>query len=228
MRQEINGKIVDKIRKLLALGASSNPHEAALAVNHAQRLLAAHNLEMADIQDKPDRADVAKLETVKVRPKWQRIISGCTASAFGCVSINSTGAVSFIGVGADPEIASYTYSYLVGEVKRLSKAFVKGINQDRETHKRSYCMGAADSIAEALQQMAKDTPVTPGALVPVRDALIEATTKEIFPDLRTQLPKTSIVFSRAYTQGLKDGANIQIRKGVTDSGPGAFELALAR
>jgi len=155
-----------------------------------------------------------------------RTISAYTASAFGCQAIGGDCVLTFIGVGSDPVVASYTYSFLIAEVQRLAKTYVKNIVENREMHRRSYANGAANSIAVALLKMAKDTPVTPGALVPVRDALIKATTKQLFPEVRTLKSRRTTVLSSAYVQGQQDGANIQIHKGIADGGE-RFSAALA-
>ena len=42
-------KIIDKIKKCLALAKSDNPHEAATALRQAQKLMEQHNLTEQDI-----------------------------------------------------------------------------------------------------------------------------------------------------------------------------------
>lgn len=70
--------VIDRIRKLIALSGSSNPHEAALAAERMQTLLQDHNLTLADIEgrssDESPLADRERQEQVK-RPAiyaWQR------------------------------------------------------------------------------------------------------------------------------------------------------------
>lgn len=115
--------VIDKIKKLLALANSSNEHEAALAAGHAQRLLSEHNLAMADIDasHKPDKADSVETVVPKVLPKWLRYLCAGVSTAFDCQTVHypSTGKMVFIGVGADVEIASYTFSYLNNVVRKL-------------------------------------------------------------------------------------------------------------
>lgn len=42
-------KILEKLKKLLALSKSDNPHEAALALQRAQKLMLAYNITQADL-----------------------------------------------------------------------------------------------------------------------------------------------------------------------------------
>lgn len=49
--------IIDKVRKLLELSKSSNQHEAELAMQRAQDLLMAHNLDMAEVAASASKAN---------------------------------------------------------------------------------------------------------------------------------------------------------------------------
>ena len=107
-------QIIEKIKKLLALANSCNEHEAALAAGHAQRLLSEHNLAMADIDaaHQPDKADSIETIVSKSLPKWLRHLSSGVGSAFDCQAIHhpATGKMTFIGVGADVQVAVYPLS----------------------------------------------------------------------------------------------------------------------
>lgn len=107
--------IIKKVKKLFALANSSNEHEAALAAAHAQRLLAEHNLAMSDIEARQEATAANKVETssAKALPKWiWRLLNGVNqAFDSDCVHY-SGGKIVFIGVGADPQVAAYTFSYL--------------------------------------------------------------------------------------------------------------------
>lgn len=122
---ENNNPIIEKIRKLLALANSCNEHEAALAASHAQRLLSEHNLAMADIESeqKPQSADKVEATVSKTLPKWVRYLSAGVCTAFDCQAIHhpALGKMTFIGVGADVQIAAYTFAYgkCSGDVSRV-------------------------------------------------------------------------------------------------------------
>ncbi len=145
--------IIEKIKKLLALAASNNEHEAALAASHAQRLLAAHNLAMADIesQHKPELADRVETSTAKNLPKWARHLTGAVSAAFDCQAIHhpATGKLTFIGVGADVQIAAYTFSFLERTIRRLCSQYMKCAviastpSRQRELMRQSYYLVAA-------------------------------------------------------------------------------------
>jgi hypothetical protein len=219
--------IIEKIRKLLALANSTNEHEAALAAAHAQRLLSEHNLAMADIDTKqaPQTADKIETTVARTLPKWVRNLSAGVCSAFDCQAIHhpSQGRMTFIGVGADVQIASYTFAYLDKTVRRLCSGFMKHHVNDnlparnRELMRQSYYLGAVSTINTQLAQQKFQTPITPGALVPIKQGLIKKAMSELGP-IRTVHGRRSYINTHAYSKGQEDGRNITIHKGVTGSG----------
>jgi hypothetical protein len=222
-----NIPIIDKIKKLLALSNSCNEHEAALAAAHVQRLLAAHNLAMADItaSEKPDKVDRVETDVARSLPKWIRHLSAAVSSAFDCQAIHhpATGKMTFIGVGADVQVAAYTFTYLERTVRKLCTGYLKQhvgttiIGQQRELLRQSYYLGAVSTITQQLQNQKKQTPVTPGALVPVKAGLIRKAMEEIGP-IRTMHSRRSYINSTAYNQGQADGQQVSIHKGLETAG----------
>jgi hypothetical protein len=218
-----NTPIIEKIKKLLALANSSNEFEAALAAAHAQRLLSKHNLGMADIETshKPDNADKIEMGAAKTLPKWVRHLSSGVCNAFDCQAIHNAtkGMLSFIGVGADAQVAAYTFTYLDRTVRNLCSTYMKRhvsdtiTGRNRERRRQSYYLGAVSTITARLQEQKVCTPVTPGALVPLKEALIKQTIDEI-GKVRTMHSRRSYIHSDAYSKGQNDGRQVGIRQGV--------------
>ncbi len=208
---------------MLALANSSNEFEAALAASHAQRLLSAHNLGMADIEasHKPDRADKIEMGAAKTLPKWLRHLSAGVCNAFDCQAIHNAtkGVLTFIGVGADAQIAAYTFAYLDRTVRKLCSAYMKHHVSDtitgrkRELRRQSYYLGAVSMITTRLREQKVCTPITPGALVPLKEALIKQTIEEI-GKTRTMHSRRSYIHSDAYSKGQNDGRQVGIHQGV--------------
>ena len=221
--------IIEKIRKLLALSNSCNEHEAALAASHVQRLLSEHNLAMADIEttQKPDKADRVQTTVARTMPKWVRHLSAGVSSAFDCQAIHhpATGTMTFIGVGADVQIAVYTFTYLDKTIRRLCVAYMKQqtavatAGRHRELVRHSYYLGAVSTINQRLTMQKKETPVTPGALVPIKEGLIKQAMNEI-GNLRTVHSRKSYINSGAYLQGQADGRRVGIHHGIESGGKG--------
>ena len=219
--------IIDKIKKLLALADSCNEHEAALAAAHVQRLLAAHNLAMADITsvEKPDKADLIETDVARSLPKWVRHLSAAVSGAFDCQAIHhpATGKMTFIGVGADVQVAAYTFTYLDRTVRKLCSGYLKqyagaaSAGRQRELMRHSYYLGAVSTITRQLHDQKKQTPVTPGALVPVKEGLIRTALDEMGA-IRTIHSRRSYINASAYSQGQADGQQVSIHKGVGQTG----------
>lgn len=219
-----NAPLIEKIKKLLALANSSNEHEAALAAGHAQRLLAEHNLAMADIEasHQPDKADSVETAVAKCLPKWMRHLSAGVSSAFDCQAIHhpATGKMTFIGVGADVQIAAYTFTYLERTIRKLCATYMKQnaastlANRHRELMRQSYYLGAVSTINARLQEQKVRTPVTTGALVLVKDGLIKQAMHEI-GNVRTMHSRRSYVNGDAYNRGQMDGGQVGISHGIS-------------
>lgn len=218
-----NLPIIEKIKKLLALANSSNEHEAALAAGHAQRLLSEHNLAMTDIDasHRPDKADKVETAVSKTLPKWLRHLSAGVSSAFDCQAVHhpATGMLTFIGVGADVQIATYTFTCLDRTVRKLCSAYMKQhvagttANRHRELMRHSYYLGAVSTITSRLKEQKVRTPVTTGALVPVKEGLIRQAMSEI-GNLRTMHSRRSYINGDAYSRGETDGGQVGIYRGI--------------
>ena len=218
-----NSPVIEKIKKLLALANSANEHEAALAAGHAQRLLSEHNLAMADIEaaHKPDKADKVETAVSKTLPKWLRHLSAGVSTAFDCQAIHhpATGKMTFIGVGADVQIAAYTFTYLDRTVRKLCSNYMKHnvssmtANRHRELMRQSYYLGAVSTINIRLKEQKTRTPITTFALVPVKEGLIRQAMSEI-GNLRTMHSRRSYINKDAYDMGQMDGRQVGIHHGI--------------
>lgn len=80
-----NQNIVERIRKLLRLSKSPNENEALAAAAKAQELLAAYNLDMADIGD-TSHQDMFEIDDgyVTASQPWRRVIAANVAVLYFC------------------------------------------------------------------------------------------------------------------------------------------------
>jgi hypothetical protein len=181
---------------------------------------------MADIEpdNKPDSAEKVEATVSKTLPKWVRHLSAGICTAFDCQAIHNpaVGKLTFIGVGADVQIAVYTFAFLDRTVRRLCSNYVKHhvpdkiASRHRELMRQSYYLGAVSTINEKLRSQKQQTPITPGALVPVKQALIKKTMSELGPT-RTVRSRRSYINANAYNQGQQDGKQVGIHHGIGSS-----------
>lgn len=121
-------KVIDKIRKLLALATSSNENEAALAAAKAQDLLLKHNLDMARIeraaQAKPDpymRVD----EDEYNRANWEIDLAVAVAHANLCKIVVThpeyrKDVLAWMGKESNLEVAQFIFATLVQDLTRIA------------------------------------------------------------------------------------------------------------
>jgi hypothetical protein len=127
--------------------------------------------------------------------------------------------MTFIGVGADARIAAYTFSYLYSTVRKLCSSYMKNhvndttINRHRELMRQSYYLGVVSTITSRLREQKIQTPITPGALVTIKEGLIKKAMFEMGPT-RTVRSRKSYVNSHAYSKGRQDGQQVGIHKGI--------------
>lgn len=219
-------RIIERVRKLLALSNSSNEHEAALAAAHAQRLLAEHNLAMSELEMQEEGAGEVELKVAKTVPKWLSSLFATVANAFDCFPIVTTNQehsrLRFIGVGEDPGVAACTLQYLIKELRRLASGYLSSLElrdaglsaTDRQRIRTSYLLGGVHGVRQAMAAQKAQTPTTSKALVPVKDALIRQYREEHVGELRTRRSRSSTVVSEAFHQGRQDGASLQLNPGL--------------
>lgn len=222
-------RIIERVRKLLALSNSSNEHEAALAAAHAQRLLAEHNLAMSELEVQDEGAGEVELEVAKTVPKWLSSLFATVANTFDCFPVVTTthfcSRLRFIGVGEDPGVAACTLQYLMKELRRLASAYLHNLptcgrklpSGERERVRTSYLLGGVHGVRQAMNAQKAQTPTTSRALVPVKDALIRQYKEEHLGQLRNRRSRSSTVVSAAFHQGRQDGASLQIKPALENN-----------
>ena len=122
-------KILDKIKKCLALARSANEHEAAAALRQAQKLMEAHGISDQDVLASQASETGAKAGAVTKPAEWEAALAGRIASAFGCELVFSrrtwtTAEWRFIGAGASPEVASYAFQVLLRQARTARSAYI--------------------------------------------------------------------------------------------------------
>ena len=130
-------KHIHKIKKLLALSKSSNFHEATLAMEHAQRIMAEHNLTMSDVAASDVQTFSTRMARAKTPPTYLQSLSRMVGDAFGCVVILSTKgtwdgwetSACFVGIESSAELAGYAFSVLLRQITRDRKEFMAGIKR---------------------------------------------------------------------------------------------------
>lgn len=123
--------IIAKIKKCLALSASSNEHEAEAAMRQARKLMEAHNIDGLDIQASEAEERRAKSGAKSSPANWETMLAMKIGDAFGCKVIFYGGSWSrpgewcFIGCGANPEVSHYAFAVLHRQSRRAREEYIK-------------------------------------------------------------------------------------------------------
>lgn len=121
--------ILDKIRKCMALAASSNEHEAAAALRQAQKLMEQYGVSDDEMLAAEAGEQAARAGAMRSPAAWESMLAGTVADAFGCnVFFNEHlrhGEWVFVGTGAAFEVAKYCFEVLFRQVKRARAEHIK-------------------------------------------------------------------------------------------------------
>lgn len=152
-------KLIDKIRKLLALAGSANVHEAALAAEKAQRLMDAHALSAEDLADSEiDPVAEGKIDFA-VGP-WKRLLIDGISRLNGCTCFRRRrGQFFLIGRQSDREIVVYLATYLIRQIQAAAtSAYRQQYGGRRRSDARarrwahSFSMSAAVEILRRMEE----------------------------------------------------------------------------
>jgi len=121
-------KVIERIRKLLALSTSSNKNEASTASSHARRLMERHGLTEADVTDASQDGMMFELSmgAVGFGARWKFVLVAAVAQAFHCDVVGLRSAkrrkVRMVGLKKDTEVAARIFKYLLVEIEKLVRS----------------------------------------------------------------------------------------------------------
>ena len=146
-------KILKKIKKLLALAKSSNPFEAAKALEMAQKLMAEHRVSQATVEFSQHHG---KQKTALKSARYVHMLVDVISKAFGVEAYSANYYpgedfgekkmhMVFYGAEERPEIASYCFDVLYRKLQAARKEFLTKQNKNL---KRRTLIARGDSFCE--------------------------------------------------------------------------------
>lgn len=221
----IDPKIVDKIRKLLSLGAN-NPegNEAAAALRKAAELAELYGLALSDVDRETGETVVEETELNCLHDRysvWMRPLSTFMANIFNCRVIIQTRRFSdpgkffiFIGTPTDIKLAVWYFKLIRLKIIRQSKAKFHLV-----ADQKTYGYGAICTLQERLETMfvKKQEEIRTSdvrALVVVKNAEVDKAVDIRFPNLKKTKNKANLSGSSdAFAEGQKDGRTMGLHSG---------------
>jgi hypothetical protein len=161
-------KVLDRVKKMLALGNNEGATEAEreTALRMAYNLLAKHNLSLADMPAEESIEAREKQEVILSADKWARSLAHAVAKLFFCKYFygrtNTSGKDIhyFVGRQSNAMTARYMAEYLIKAVKREAS---KRYSSATSPQGRSFCVGTTDSVRRRVDVMVTEqTESAPG------------------------------------------------------------------
>ncbi|MDP8224357.1 MAG: DUF2786 domain-containing protein [Candidatus Lernaella stagnicola] len=213
-------QVMDRVKKLLALGKSCEPYEAALAMEKARALMRRHEIEDGDLNDDGVvREDMT--DSFGRLPQWLMILSSAIAQHYDCRAIHYRQQASgkttvwIVGAAGDVEFAKYALGVVARQLKSSLAEFKK---QSRRKLKRwqanDYRLGYAYGVAATLGEL-KSGAVTDqeAGLVLSKQAAAQQYIDENM-DCTKHKVSTVAATSEAGSAGFADGRDVTIQEAM--------------
>jgi hypothetical protein len=216
-------KIMDKIRKVLALTNSPNEHEAALAAQMAQELLARYNIDISQVREKDENGKKSKIAhdtnyKSSSKPQWRALRDIC-AQMYFCKyyyikTFGNQEYSCYIGEPHNIEVAKLMSEYLIEAVKRLAKEGRKNYPmKERANYWHSFTTAASHRLywrikARIDETRKKATVASDGRNLPALNDLYESARQrheEFMAQIGIRLKTTRGQTGGSHTGGLIEG-----------------------
>ena len=223
----MNTAVLEKIRKLLRLGKSANPHEASLAIARAFELARKHaiDLETVNLDDEAIERFLVRIGG-RLTFERKRILSVIN-HFFRVEIVFSPPNVAFIGRQTDIMIAQYVHDFLLRTLRDHLRNYKKTVRRKlslgrRKNFIQGWVYGVAFALTTAAEQMAVED--SRFALVAVEDdPRVKAARAEFYPETYDIKSKPVREDRNSMSDGWCAGKRVDIRQPL--AGPARAALA---
>ena len=206
-------KVLDKIKKCLALSKSANEYEAAQALRQAQALMEKYEVNAVDIalsevsEQKVDRKMAFKLAN------WQWRVANMIADVFGCQSYQRGETMVFYGIGNRAEISAYAFDVVYRQISADRRKFLKTCRARKPAHRTyladQFCdgwiMGAWEKVRK-FEMSDEEKAIMDGYKKKEHPDMTEARTR----DAKSSILQGSTMEYEALAQGMESGKQVQL------------------
>lgn len=219
-KPEATREVLEKIKKLLRLGQSSQPHEAAQAMRRAFELAQKHGVDVAslDLDERTERLVHEYFKTGERLSLLRLRVLELVQTFFPVNLVLSRGHAVFIGRESDVAIAGYVLDFLVWAGSRGLRDYCaeeKAHRRKMTPRKRAgftegYIYGVAKQLtATKAQWQLSDSHA---ALVVAEAAARDRHQAEIFPNTVERKAKKTETNQNALDAGYRHGRSTQINQ----------------
>lgn len=221
-------EVLSKVRKLFDLSRSPNENEAALAAAKAREFLSRYNLSMADLPVDEITGVIEAAQTSvwvgSIVRNWVKGLLIHVARGFDCAHVvrrrnGSDPILTFIGTGADAEVAAYAFQFLYRELNRLADGSLPKLRRENRGWsaaqlRYAYLDGAVKRLGERFQEQTETIKTTERDrckdLVVAKEHVIRKYIEREFANIRTEYGKRRIVAANAFEKGYRDAGAITL------------------
>lgn len=207
-------KLLARIAKLFSLAQSSNPHEAALALQKAQTLMDEHGFTKGDVLIADIKEAAARVKFVVKPPSWLVSLANVVSDAFATgiyFSVTHEGSYFvFIGEDVKCKLSEYTFTVLRRRLQKERKAYfdkLRGKRSNRIAKADLYARGWVLAVLQEVQRFAQKKPQAVVAYLEQK-GLVNFTAKQRLPSRGNALDHTE--------NGFVDGKNVHLQHGVNE------------
>jgi len=216
--------VLDRIRKLLSLAQSANPHEAQSAARTAQRLMLRHNIDQLGTERCDGYASRRLGRTTGRTTEAERLLGTILQDHFFVDVIWVHGyrpadgmhgrVMEVCGRRENVEIADYVFNFVTGTADRLWREHKRGNGIQGNADRRTYLAGVMAGFRDQLDQQ-KERQVEHG-LVWLGDPDLDRYFERRHPLVSTQSFFEG-VHDATREHGRRDGLSIVLHRGVESS-----------
>lgn len=228
----VDTKILRRIEKCLALGESSNRHEAAAALRQAKKLMDQFNIDHDTLTAAKVKAETPNYDfRAEKMPLAQQWLCTVMAMAFdvrcyltmeireirltsGATRTKAVQVPVFYGIGSDAEIAAYTFDVTARQLDRERKAYLKtlkGLPAPQKTKlANSFCEGWVSEVRNTVSTFA-------GSIDQQKTTAMDIWAKQNLGNLRTRKARTrriSYAQVEAMNAGREKGSDVRLHTGT--------------
>ena len=238
MGREINQEKaphLKKIEKLLALAESSNEHEAALAMEKANAIIAKYNIDFVlnKLEADYDYVQICVGSTkTPLTTKWilgilqkHFFVKTIIVSSYNAEKCSKVKAFEIVGSADNLAIAEYVFHFLCSSIETLWKDYQKKARA-KGAEKRSFCVGVLKGFGDKLdasdqaqhEEMLRGTSCqTTSLLIVDQDTQLNKFFLERFPNVRKGRSTKSRIRQNAFASGIGEGKRLTLHKPLSSS-----------
>lgn len=223
-------KILDKVRKLMALAEGSTfEGETATALARARDLLAKYNLSMSDVEREAYNEESPIHVHIDVQDGyWQAklglVIAGFTNTVCYLGGGRGRKRIYIMGMEHEVEVGKYMFVHIARQIDKMMRKYRRELRDERERmgyerqnaretshHTRGYVLGIIARLKERLdERLAQESDNTCTALVLHKHPKVIAFEDSLGIRRRRERGGSNA----AYEQGKRDGNKITINQGI--------------